>query len=227
MQVIAHEMLNSFTPVGSLASTIKHITEDEEGQVVNATSLSDDQIIDINLAANTITKRSEGLLNFVEDYRSLSNLPEPQAKPVNLKEFIHNIGRLMKPVLDEQGVALNIGVIPPRAELRFDPKQIEQVLINLIGNSLYALEGTDDPYIAIECEIQYTHTTILVSDNGHGIPPEILHQVFVPFFTTRKHGSGIGLSLSKDIMKQHQGNLLVASIPGKKTTFSLAFPGQI
>jgi signal transduction histidine kinase len=185
--------------------------------------LGDEGIEDINLAATTIQKRSAGLLDFVEDYRSLSNLPEPQLKRINVKEFLLNIERLMKPVLDEQHIELNIGTVPLKAELQIDAKQIEQVFINLIGNSIFALEHTRDPYICIQYQILETHTVLSVSDNGRGIQSDNISKIFIPFFTTRKNGSGNGLSLSKDIMKQHKGQLLVNSEPSIKTTFSLIF----
>ena len=223
IHVMAHEMLNSFTPISSLASTIKSMTEDEQGNLLLLQNLGEEGLGDINLAASTIKRRSDGLLDFVEDYRMLSNLPQPEKVPVNVKEFLQSIARLMKPVLDEKQIAFHCGQVPSKATLLFDPKLIEQVYINLIGNSIYALENTDEPRISIACQINTTQTLLTVSDNGRGIQPEILPKIFIPFFTTRKNGSGIGLSLSKDILKQHQGQLLVRSEPGVETTFSLVF----
>ena len=223
MRVIAHEMMNSFTPISSLASTIKLITESDTGQLLKASELNSEEIEDINLAATTIQKRSAGLLDFVEDYRSLSNLPTPQTKRVNVKEFLLNIERLMKPVLDDHRIIFKRSIVPSNAVLMIDAKQIEQVFINLIGNSIYALEDTTDPYIAIDCQVKEMYTLLTVTDNGRGIQPEIMPQIFIPFFTTRKNGSGIGLSLSKDIMKQHNGQLLASSMPEVNTTFSLVF----
>ncbi len=224
MRVLAHEMMNSFTPISSLASTIKLITEeDDTGVLLKASELGNEEIEDINLAATTIKNRSIGLLDFVEDYRSLSDLPTPQTKLVNVKEFLLNIERLMKPVLDEHQIHFKIGIVPPKATLMMDAKQIEQVFINLIGNSIYALENTSDPFITINCQVKEMQTILSVMDNGRGIQPEILSQIFIPFFTTRKNGSGIGLSLSKDIMKQHKGQLIVSSEQDVNTTFSLIF----
>ena len=228
MRVIAHEMMNSFTPISSLAATIKLITEDNStGALLKASELDNEEIEDINLAASTIKKRSIGLLDFVEDYRSLSNLPAPQTKHVNIKEFLISIERLMKPVLDEHHIFFKNGAVPSKATLMIDSKQIEQVFINLIGNSFYALEETIKPFILIECQIKASHTILSITDNGKGIQPEIMSQIFIPFFTTRKNGSGIGLSLSKDIMKQHKGQLLVSSEPNVNTVFSLVFKNGI
>ncbi len=223
MRVIAHEMMNSFTPISSLAATIKLLTESPGGQLLTVSELDSEGIEDINLAATTIKKRSAGLLDFVEDYRSLSELPAPKIKLVNIKEFLLNIERLMKPVLDEHRILLEKSIVPSKATLLIDSKQIEQVFINLIGNSIYALEDTTHPFIAINCQVKETNTILSVTDNGRGIQPEIMSQIFIPFFTTRKNGSGIGLSLSKDIMKQHKGQLLVNSEPEVTTAFSLVF----
>lgn len=107
-----------------------------------------------------------------------------------------------------------------------DSKLIEQVLINLINNSIHALQGRNNPTIKISCTVENDKTILILSDNGKGIEEEILNQVFIPFFTTKKNGSGIGLSLSKNILKKHGGNLLVNSEPGAYTTFSLVFKNE-
>jgi signal transduction histidine kinase len=104
-----------------------------------------------------------------------------------------------------------------------DSKLIEQVVINLINNSIHALKGRKDPFIKLSCIVEDENTFIIVSDNGSGIEEKIMNQIFIPFYTTKKDGSGIGLSLSKSILKKHGGNLLVASEVGKYTTFSLVF----
>jgi signal transduction histidine kinase len=224
IRVLAHEMMNSFTPVSSLASTIKSMTEDKSGEVRPAVSLDDETILDINLGASTIQRRAEGLLNFVNDYRTLSNVPVPHIQRVNVKDFCEQVELLMRPTLDEKKIRLKKLNIPPRAIIRVDPGQIEQVFINLIGNSIYALEGRENGLITIQCDVRRRNIALSITDNGKGIPDEIRKNIFVPFYTTRVNGSGIGLSLSKSIMKQHGGNIFVHSEPGKFTTFSLIFP---
>ncbi|MFT5166874.1 MAG: two-component system nitrogen regulation sensor histidine kinase NtrY [Saprospiraceae bacterium] len=226
IRVLAHEMLNSFTPVSSLASTIKSMTEDEKNKPLTIENIDDETIIDINLAATTIQRRSVGLLDFVKDYRTISNVPVPQLKEVNIKAFLTGIRQLMKPVLEEHNIALEIGLVPSKAIINIDTKLIEQVFINIIQNSIYALENSINPRISISCEVKQTQTIISVTDNGKGIEEEILKQIFVPFYTTRKDGSGIGLSLSKSILNQHKGNLIVSSEPGIFTTFSLVFRNE-
>ena len=144
-----------------------------------------------------------------------------KSQEVNVKEFLQSIERLMKPVLEEKNIPLKIGLVPSNAILQFDSKLIEQIFINIIGNSVFALEKKENPLISINCEVKDLQTIISVTDNGKGIPDDILKQIFIPFFTTRKDGSGIGLSLSKNIMKQHGGQLLVNSEEG--TRLSLSF----
>lgn len=223
IRILAHEMLNSFTPVSSLASTIKTMTESDTGEISSITELDDEDIHDINVAAATIKRRSDGLLVFVKDYRTISNVPIPILSPVKVKKFLTDIHLLMNSAADEAKVQVHLNRIPTHATIQIDTKLIEQVLINLINNSIYALQGINDPVIEISCIVEPEKTVIVVSDNGKGIEEKIMNQIFIPFYTTKKHGSGIGLSLSKNIMKKHGGNLLVSSEVGVNTTFSLIF----
>ena len=223
IRILAHEMLNSFTPVSSLASTIKSMTEGVDGGSINIEELDDEDIRDINMAASTIKKRSDGLLVFVKDYRTISNVPIPKLHPINVKQFLSEIFVLMSSNAKEAEVEIKILPIPANATIRIDRKLIEQVLINLINNSIHALEGVNNPLIKISCIVEQEKTLLIVSDNGKGIEEKIMNQIFIPFYTTKKNGSGIGLSLSKNIMKKHGGNLLVSSEVGVNTTFTLIF----
>lgn len=223
IRILAHEMLNSFTPVSSLAATIKSVTENNEGKVLSPEELDSEDIEDINTAASTIKKRAEGLLVFVNDYRTISNVPVPKYEKINVSGFLSDMQTLMAPIAKENHVDLKLLPIPPHATISADAKQIEQVLINLINNSVHALKGRDKPTIKISCIVESKKTIIMINDNGIGIEDKIINQIFIPFYTTKKHGSGIGLSLSKNILKKHGGNLLVHSEPGLYTTFSLVF----
>ena len=223
IKVLAHEMLNSFTPVSSLASTVKSMTEDNLGNIISIEELNNEDVQDINMAVKTIKKRSDGLLEFVKDYRTISSVPIPNKQQINLKQFLDSIELLMRQSIEEANITLKILTIPKNLTINADCKLIEQVLINLINNSTYALNGIQSPTITISCIIQGNKTILLVSDNGKGIEDEIINQIFIPFYTTKKSGSGIGLSLSKNILKKHGGNLIVNSTPGKTTTFSLIF----
>lgn len=223
IRILAHEMLNSFTPVSSLASTIKSMTESEDGSIIGLNELDNEDIRDINMAATTIKKRSDGLLVFVKDYRTISNVPIPKREPVNAKKFLAEIELLMSANAKEAQVEIRILPIPANAIIRIDRKLIEQVFINLINNSIHALEGVKNPVIKLSCLVEQERTLIMVSDNGKGIEEKIMNQIFIPFYTTKKNGSGIGLSLSKNILKKHGGNLLVSSEVGLNTTFTLIF----
>jgi len=223
IRVLAHEMLNSFTPVSSLASTMKTLTENENGGVLRLDQMDDEDLSDINMAATTIKKRSDGLLDFVKDYRTISNVPIPILKQIKVKPFLATIQLLMKTALEQANIELEILPIPANATIYADNKLIEQVLINLINNSIHALKGIEQPCIKISCIVEQDKTVILITDNGHGIEEDIINQIFIPFYTTKKNGSGIGLSLSKNILKKHGGNLLVSSELGDFTTFSIVF----
>ena len=223
IRILAHEMLNSFTPVSSLASTIKSMTESDKGDILNLNDLDEEDIQDINVAASTIKKRSDGLLDFVKDYRTISNVPIPKLQAVNVKQFLSDMKILMSSAADEAEVEIKLSPIPANATIEIDTKLIEQVLINLINNSIHALQGIKNPVVKMECIVNPDKTILMVSDNGKGIEDKILNQIFIPFYTTKKQGSGIGLSLSKNILKKHGGNLLVSSEVGVQTTFSLVF----
>jgi nitrogen fixation/metabolism regulation signal transduction histidine kinase len=223
IRVLAHEMLNSFTPVSSLASTIKNLTEVEKGEGNVLEQLDEEDVHDINLAAKTIKKRSDGLLDFVKDYRTISNVPVPILSKVKVKKLLLEIQLLMNSSISEAGIEFVLLPIPLNATIYIDLKLIQQVFINLINNSIHALEGRENPTIKVSCIIEVEQTTIILTDNGKGIEEKIMNQIFIPFYTTKKHGSGIGLSLSKNILKKHGGNLLVNSEVGKYTTFSLIF----
>jgi signal transduction histidine kinase len=210
IKILAHEMLNS-------------LTENEKGELLTLDQMDAEDVHDINMAASTIKKRSDGLLEFVKDYRTISNVPIPILISINVKEFLASIELLMKPLVDEAYVQLKVMPIPANAKINADSKLIEQVLINLINNSVHALKGRDQPVINISCIVEPEKTIIVVNDNGMGIEDEIMNQIFIPFYTTKKNGSGIGLSLSKNILKKHGGNLLVSSEVGRYTTFSLVF----
>lgn len=223
IRVLAHEMLNSFTPVSSLASTMKSITEDNDGNLIALNKLESEDIQDINTAANAIKKRSDGLLEFVNDYRTITSLPNPKLEKINVKEFLISLELLMKEAIEEANIAFKIASMPKNVTINADYKLIEQVCINLINNSIHALNGVKEATINVYCNINIDKTIISFTDNGTGIEEEILDQIFIPFYTTKKNGSGIGLSLSKNILKKHGGNLIVNTTPGETTTFSLLF----
>ena len=163
------------------------------------------------------------MLSFVNEYRKLTKLPAPNFELFNIQEFMEEVLQLMSPQLEKSKVEIELNIVQSRLGLKADRKMIEQVMINLIGNAIYALEDAENPTIKISAKLSENYTIIDVEDNGKGISEDIIPSIFIPFFSTRKNGSGIGLTLSKNIMKLHQGNIAVRSTINKGTRFSLTF----
>jgi len=224
IRVLTHEIMNSITPIASLSSTLdimlKGITEG--GNIKEDLDL--DTILEIQQALQTINKRSTGLLHFVNTYRNLTRIPKPNFKIFPVKDLFNNIYLLMEEEIGENKINYSTTIDPEDIEVSADEQLIEQVIINLIRNSMHALENRKDPTIELKA---YTNkrgrVTVQVSDNGHGILPEVLDKIFIPFFTTKQSGSGIGLSLSRQILRLHNGTISAHSVPDKETVFTLTF----
>ncbi len=227
IRVLTHEIMNSVTPISSLAGTVHEMIDPAlTGKNHPAVSSSFDMeaVNDIKVAVDTIKKRSEGLIHFVDDYRSLTTIPEPVFRIFFIQDLFERIKRLMENDLKAKNIKLNISVEPEKLELTGDAELIEQVLINLIVNSIYFLKGIDDPQIRLSAQIdERGRTVIKVSDNGPGISEELRDKIFIPFFSTKKGGSGIGLNLSRQIMRSHGGSIHVSSKPFAETSFTLKF----
>ncbi|MGM0497111.1 MAG: sensor histidine kinase, partial [Bacteroidota bacterium] len=186
--------------------------------------LDEETTSEIEQALTTIHRRSEGLLHFVNTYRNLTKIPKPSFEIVKAKDLFDNIRNLMANELVENNVRLSINVDPENLEFHADPKLIEQVLINLVTNAIHALEKVRDGKIQLKgFRSKRGKITLQVMDNGSGILQEVLDKIFIPFFTTKPKGSGIGLSLSKQIMRLHGGSINAASEPDKGTTFTMTF----
>jgi len=224
IRVITHEIMNSVTPISTLASTINGLIA-EPVPILRAES--DDEAEtrrDIQQAAETIEKRSQGLLHFVDAFRSLTLVPKPKLRFFSLKELMSRAGRLMTPHPAGKNIGFSVEVDPESLELNADPELIEQVLINLLLNALQAVEGRSGAEIRMKASLNERGKIIVqLIDNGPGIPAENLEKIFVPFFSTKQGGSGIGLSLSREIMRLHRGTIHVYSEPGVQTVFTLTF----
>lgn len=216
IEVISHEILNSITPISSLSDTVNSM-------IINRQSLSNEELEDLKPAIQTIKRRSEGLLDFVKDYRLIAELPTPHLEHHTIGEILQHIKVLMQPFASKHNIKLNIEQTSSRISIEVDLKLIEQALINLVTNSIYALENIQQPWIEIGYRLEQNKLYLQVKDNGKGVEPDLFEKIFVPFYTTRKDGSGIGLTITQNIMKMHRGNLEVDSIPFEKTTFSLVF----
>jgi signal transduction histidine kinase len=213
IRVLTHEIKNSLTPIASLAASV-------EDAVIPTTAA----VPQVREALQIIQKRSEGLLEFVDAYRDLTHVPEPDYQMLKIANLFARIEQLVAPQIEGRSVRFRTAVRPDTMTLTADPRLIEQVLINLLLNALQATEGQSEAEIALEARIDArNHPIIEVTDNGPGIVGESLDKIFVPFYSTRKEGSGIGLSLSRQMMRMHRGDLTVRSDPGVKTVFALRF----
>ncbi len=223
IRVLTHEIMNSITPIASLASTVNDLLEEDGAEEVPHEILND-TIGDVRNAIHTIQKRSEGLLRFVNSYRSLTRLPKPNFQIFPVTDLFERVSQLMAAQVNGKSIDFQVEIEPQSLELTADPDMVEQVLINLLKNSVEALEGKPAGHIDLTARLDERGRVIIqVTDNGQGITREALEKLFIPFFTTKKEGSGIGLSLSRQIMRLHRGTISVTSTPGLKTTFKLTF----
>jgi signal transduction histidine kinase len=224
IRVLTHEIMNSITPISSLASTVNEMLKSLPEHEHHQDALSSDVIRDVQGAIQTIEKRSQRLLQFVDAYRLLARIPPPQFQIVSTKDLFAQVEQLMQQRLAESGIVLTTRIEPESLELTADPGLIEQVLINLLLNAADALQNVPQPVISLSAFIgERGRVTLEVTDNGPGIPKEVQEKIFVPFFTTKPNGSGIGLSLSRQIMRLHGGIILVNSKPENQTTLALRF----
>lgn len=226
IRVLTHEIMNSMTPITSLSSTVLELMEphvDEKGNL-RGPGMDNETVKDIGDALKTIHKRSRGLSHFVDSYRNMTLIPRPEFKIFSIHELFQRVGQLMENKIKENKIGLRWSVEPETLELTADPGLIEQVLINLVLNAVDALSGTIGGRIQLSAGMDWHgRVFVAVRDNGVGIAPEALSKVFIPFFSTKKQGSGIGLSISRQIMKQHNGSLIVHSEPDVETVFTLKF----
>lgn len=215
-KILRHEIMNSVTPIVSLIGTMQEIVEHD----IPANSAQTEAVDDLKEALETIESRSKGIMNFVNAYRDYTTLPKPQFTNINLKQLINTVSNLLLPEMKAAGISYRASVVPDTIVVLADTAQLQMVLINLIKNAMDALEHTDQPWITVKGSLGSGSQTIIeIMDNGPGIEPEAMEKIFIPFFTTKKTGSGIGLSLSQQIIQMHGGQLKVSSQPDKGTTF--------
>jgi two-component system nitrogen regulation sensor histidine kinase NtrY len=224
IRVLTHEIMNSITPISSLASTVTElIGEDSTG--FSCDSESDKEILDdMRQAIKTIQKRSQGLLHFVDAYRNLTLIPQPNFQIFPLQELFDRVEKLMQANIEEKGIKFEASVEPKSLEMTADPELIEQVLINLLLNALQALDQRQEAHIRLDARLDDRGRILIqVTDNGPGISKENLDKIFIPFFSTKDGGSGIGLSFSRQIMRLHKGTINAHSILDFQTIFTLRF----
>ena len=223
IRVLMHEIMNSITPITSLSESLSNIFS-TEGKPISPAHVNAKTIATTLQGLNVIKEQGNGLMSFVESYRKLTRVPEPVKKLFKVSELMRRVQVLYNSLEMSGSSDLSISLANPELEIFADQNLISQVLINLLKNALEANENNADTKITIVVsDCLNNHPEICVIDNGSGITAENLDEIFVPFFTTRQNGSGIGLSISRQIMKVHGGNLKVKSVPGKETVFCLSF----
>ena len=211
LSVMTHEIMNSVAPISSLADTLKKRINFGEKE-------------DLELGLETIKKRSEGLLKFAESYRNLNKVTKPNLSKILVRDIFENILTLMQPTFEKKNIELEVILKDPQLTAALDVNLVEQVLINLLVNATEAVKDREIPKIIISAYTEHNKLLIKVADNGTGISLELLDKIFIPFFSTKKTGSGIGLSLCKQIMLLHKGTIQAHSIEGEGSAFVLQFP---
>jgi len=220
LSVMTHEIMNSVAPISSLAETLKDTIQES----MRHPESSKESLSDIETGISTIKKRSEGLLKFTETYRNMSKITKASLAKVTVMELFEQVQQLMQPTIEKKNIELEVILRDPFLAFEADPNLIEQVLINLVLNAMDAVRDEPQPKVTLAAEINANSRVIIkVADNGTGIKPELLDKIFIPFFSTKKTGSGIGLSLCKQIMVLHKGNIQIKSNEGDGTIVSLIF----
>ena len=208
IRVLTHEIKNSVIPISTLSEVILQIIKNE-GDKPDLGKLDSESVEDLIGGLETIESRSKGLANFVKTYDQLTKLPLPKFANIKVIKLFTRVSNLFDPDLENRNIDLRINC-PEELEVNVDPDLVDQILINLVKNAMEALEGTTQSRIRLTgIKTETGNVQILVQDNGQGIPDEILDNIFVPFYTTKETGSGIGLSLSRQIMRLHKGNITV------------------
>ncbi len=219
LRVMTHEIMNSIAPISSLADTLKNRLQ--TALLHGATA---EDVEDLEVGISTIKRRSEGLLKFAETYRNLNKITTLNLNTVYLRELFGNLHRLMRPTLAQKGIDLVIDLKDPDISLNADTNLLDQVFINLLINAIDALRERQDPKIILSAHVTANRKVVVkVTDNGAGMSREVQEKIFIPFFSTKKQGSGIGLSLCKQIVMLHKGTIQVQSSEGVGTAFVLRF----
>ena len=223
-KVLRHEIMNSMTPIASLTSTLNDILSEELVPKGEVYEISEDGVDDIHEGLKTIESRSQALIHFIDAYREYTSIPLPKKTDINVSELLEEIHGLMKIDIRKSNTEFSCEVSPKRLKINADEEQVQQVLINLVKNAVEAVADNNNGTVRVKAGVDKNlRPFIEVHDNGNGIIPEALERIFIPFYTTKSTGSGIGLALSRQIMQHHNGTLTVDSEVGKGTVFTMKF----
>lgn len=221
IRVLNHELMNSITPITTLTHAIKKEITNSEG-TIKQNEIDERTLNDILKSANLIEERSQGLIRFINQYRSLTTIKNLEKSEFSVSELFQSIEQLFDVELQQKEVSLITEIIPSDLTIFADRKLIEQVMINLVRNAIEAIDKSSERIISINASVnEEKKTMISIKDSGRGIDESLLEDIFVPFFTTKPEGSGIGLSFSKQVMRMHDGEIKVSSEPGKGSVFSI------
>ncbi len=226
IRVLTHEIMNSVTPIVSLTEAVNTMLVEKSGERKQLADLDKDDTEDLFESFQTIEKRSKGLLRFVNAYKDFTKTPELVFSKVDVSQLIHRTVTLFGSELDRLKIEMDHSGVQEKLFGKADAEWLEQVLINIIKNAIDALEDKDRPKIAIKAFQLNQRITVTIVDNGGGMDKEVLDKIFIPFFTTKKKGTGIGLSLSRQIMKLHKGSLNVSSEWGRGTMARIEWPND-
>lgn len=223
VRVLTHEIMNSITPVASLAKTAVDLVNDVTEKLGDSPELVE-ELTDVKDAVNTVARRSDSLMQFVSSYRSLTRLPPPEKSTFKLSDLFEQVTKLAAHEWEDKGITLHTEIDPSELDVAADRDMIEQILINMLQNAAQALADQEDAAVWLKARLNRRgHITIEVSDNGPGIPAAIAKKVFVPFFTTKQDGSGVGLALTRQVMIAHGGSVGLSEREGGGTLFTLTF----
>lgn len=225
IRVLTHEISNSISPIASLANTTKKYFVRKGSETILKKDELDDSLLHKTVdSLDTIEATGKGLIDFVGKYKSLTALPQPKFEKFQISEIFDKLQTLLKEDANSNNIALEFNILAHGLELTADFSLLEKVLINLIKNAFQALEKNANAKVVVSAFNTIENRVIIkINDNGIGIPSDIIDDIFIPFYTTKENGSGIGLSLSRQIMRLHNGTITVSSIPNKETVFSLIF----
>jgi signal transduction histidine kinase len=224
VNIISHEVVNSAIPITNLAGMTRQMLEDESGNVIKPESIGEDVTVDIHHSLKVIESRTLAVINFVKATKSLTQIPRPNIRKIPVAEIFDRIAVLYQAKFKETGIRFKQDINPADLSFEADLELIEQVIINLVQNAIEALVSVNDPVISIRAsKNESDHVQISVSDNGHGISPEVVEKIFLPFYSTKVKSTGIGLSLAQQIMMLHHGRLIVVEGLEKGASFLLIF----